>query len=194
MAKSRFQTRVIAGKYKGKSIALPSLETTRSSKGILKESFFNTIQNDIIDAYFVEVFAGSGSVGIEALSRGAAFSIFMEQDKDAFNVLNKNLKTLDISNAMTLKGDSFSNIYEAINYLKRIKQPAYIYIDPPFSIREGHEDIYDKMIAMIEKFPEELIELITIEHMTGLELPDQIGKFSKTKYKKFGKSSLTYYQ
>jgi 16S rRNA (guanine(966)-N(2))-methyltransferase RsmD len=194
MAKSRFQTRVIAGKYKGKSIALPSLETTRSSKGILKESFFNTVQNDIIDAYFVEVFAGSGSVGIEALSRGAAFSIFMEQDKDAFNVLNKNLKTLDISNAMTLKGDSFSNIYEAINYLKRIKQPAYIYIDPPFSIREGHEDIYDKMIAMIEKFPEELIELITIEHMTGLELPDQIGKFSKTKYKKFGKSSLTYYQ
>jgi 16S rRNA (guanine(966)-N(2))-methyltransferase RsmD len=194
MAKSRFQTRVIAGKYKGKSIALPSLETTRSSKGILKESFFNTIQNDIIDAYFVEVFAGSGSVGIEALSRGAAFSIFMEQDKDAFNVLNKNLKTLDISNAMTLKGDSFSNIYEAINYLKRIKQPAYIYVDPPFSIREGHEDIYDKMIAMIEKFPEELIELITIEHMTGLELPDQIGKFSKTKYKKFGKSSLTYYQ
>ena len=73
-----FTKKIISGKYKGRSLKLPSKTTTRSSKVIVLESFFNTIQFGIMDAVFVEVFSGSGSVGLEALSRGAKKIIFME--------------------------------------------------------------------------------------------------------------------
>ncbi|NOR55630.1 MAG: 16S rRNA (guanine(966)-N(2))-methyltransferase RsmD, partial [Sulfurovum sp.] len=66
-----FTTTITGGEYKGKKVEIPDIFTTRSSKGILKESLFNTLQFDIMDKNFVEVFSGSGSIGLEALSRGA---------------------------------------------------------------------------------------------------------------------------
>jgi len=69
MKSKPFTKKIVAGKFKNKVIKLPSKTTTRSSKSIVLESFFNTLQFDIIDANFVEVFSGSGSVGLEALSR-----------------------------------------------------------------------------------------------------------------------------
>lgn len=186
--------KIISGKFKNKVLKLPSKTTTRSSKSIVLESFFNTIQFDIIDATFVEVFSGSGSIGLEALSRGAKNILFMEQDRDALKVLKENISSTEPSACEIFSGDSFSNINSVVSTLKRNNQSAYFYIDPPFSIREGMEDIYDKMIAMIASIPPELTELIIIEHMTGLELPENIGLFKMKKSKKFGNTSLTYFE
>ncbi|MBD3797895.1 MAG: RsmD family RNA methyltransferase, partial [Campylobacterales bacterium] len=83
MKNSKFTKKIIAGKYKGKVLELPSKTTTRSSKAIVLESFFNTLQFDVIESNFVEVFSGSGSIGLEALSRGAKKIYFMEKDTDA---------------------------------------------------------------------------------------------------------------
>lgn len=185
--------KIVAGKYKGKTLKLPSKTTTRSSKSIVLESFFNTIQFDIIDAVFVEVFSGSGSIGLEALSRGAGKIIFMEKDKDALRTLHENIAQTDPSACEVIGGDSFSNIKTVVSRLKAMNKSAYIYIDPPFSIREGMEDIYDKMIALIADFPKELCEMIIIEHMSSLKLPDNIDAYTKIKTKKFGNTSLTYY-
>lgn len=185
--------KIVSGEFKGKSIKLPSKTTTRSSKNIVLESFFNTIQFEIIDANFVEVFSGSGSIGLEALSRGAAQIIFMEKDKEALAVLKENITVTDPSRCEVLSGDSFSNISHVIARLKREKEDAYFYIDPPFSIREGMEDIYDKMIAMIAALPQEIVKLIIIEHMSGLEFDAKIGVFTKLKSKKFGNTTLSYF-
>ncbi|MDY0122258.1 MAG: 16S rRNA (guanine(966)-N(2))-methyltransferase RsmD [Sulfurimonas sp.] len=185
--------KIVAGKFKGKSLKLPSKETTRSSKNIVLESFFNTLQFEIIDSNFVEVFSGSGSIGLEALSRGAKKIIFMEKDRDALRVLRENIAVTDPSSCEVLSGDSFVNIKSVIAQLKRANEDAYFYIDPPFSIREGMEDIYDQMIAMIRSLPQEIVKRIIIEHMSGLELADRIGEFSKLKSKKFGNTTLTYY-
>ena len=185
--------KIISGKFKGKTLKLPSMVTTRSSKTIVLESFFNTIQFEIIDATFVEVFSGSGSIGLEALSRGAKNIIFMEKDRDALQVLKENIKLTDPKACEVFSGDSFKNIKSVIKQLKNKNESAYIYIDPPFSIREGMEDIYDKMIAMIASLPKENVKLIIIEHMTGLEIPDSIGEFEKLKSKKFGNTTLTYF-
>ena len=187
-----FTKKIISGKFKNKVLKLPSKTTTRSSKVIVLESFFNTIQFDIIDATFVEVFSGSGSIGLEALSRGANNILFMEKDRDAIKVLKENISITDPSACEVFSGDSFLNINSVISTLKRNNKKAYFYIDPPFSIREGMEDIYDKMIAMIASIPPELTELIIIEHMTGLEIPETIGGFKIKKSKKFGNTSLTY--
>ncbi len=185
--------KIIGGKYRGKLLKLPSKVTTRSSKTIVLESFFNTIQFEIVDANFVEVFSGSGSIGLEALSRGASKVMFMEKDRDAIKVLKGNISLTDPASCEVFSGDSFENINAVVKALKRKKEDAYFYIDPPFSIREGMEDIYDKMILLISKLPLECVKLIIIEHMTGLEIPETIGVFSKQKSKKFGNTTLTYF-
>jgi len=185
--------KIIGGKYRGKLLKLPSKVTTRSSKTIVLESFFNTIQFEIVDANFVEVFSGSGSIGLEALSRGASKVMFMEKDRDAIKVLKGNISLTDPASCEVFSGDSFENINAVVKALKHKKEDAYFYIDPPFSIREGMEDIYDKMILLISKLPLECVKLIIIEHMTGLEIPETIGVFSKQKSKKFGNTTLTYF-
>ena len=190
----RLTKKIIAGKYKGKSLLLPSKTTTRSSKGIVLESFFNTLQFDIVDSCFVEVFSGSGSIGLEALSRGAKKIYFMEKDKDALRVLKQNIAQTDPDVCEVFAGDSFVMIHEVMNRLIRSGEEAYIYIDPPFSIREGMEDIYEKMMRLIRELPSQNVKLIIIEHMSSLKIPEKIGVFSQVKKKKFGKTTLTYLQ
>lgn len=185
--------KIIAGKFKGKTLHLPSKETTRSSKAIVLESFFNTIQFDIIDAVLVEVFSGSGSIGLEALSRGAKKILFMEKDRDAIQTLRQNISQTDPSACEVFEGDSFANIAQVKKRLAVLGESAFIYVDPPFSYREGMEEIYDKTLALIASFPLELAKLFIIEHMSTLELPDSIGPYNRIKTKKFGKTSLSYY-
>jgi 16S rRNA (guanine(966)-N(2))-methyltransferase RsmD len=189
---TKLTKKIISGKYKGKTLDLPSKVTTRSSKSIVLESFFNTLQFDIVDATFVEVFSGSGSIGLEALSRGAKKIYFMEKDRDALKVLKSNISKTDPSKCEVIAGDSFENIAEVVSKIKKSKQSAYFYIDPPFSYREGMEDIYDKMISLISSLDEKYVNMIIIEHMTSLKLPQEIGVFGVSKSKKFGKTSLTY--
>ncbi len=190
----KFTKKIISGKFRGKVLKLPSKTTTRSSKTIVLESFFNTLQFDIIDANFVEVFSGSGSIGLEALSRGAASIQFMEKDRDALKTLKENISQTDPSSCSVYGGDSFSNINAVVSKLKKMGEDAYFYIDPPFSIREGMEEIYTKTMNLISSLPKESVKMIIIEHMTGLEIDDTLGAFHIIKTKKFGNTSLTYLQ
>lgn len=190
---SKYQTTIISGVYKGKKINLPSLDTTRSSKTVVKESYFNTIQFDVIDCNFVEVFAGSGSVGLEALSRGAKHAFFMEKDSAAFKTLSQNIKSLGADHATAIMGNSFETISQVIKALLRSNEKAFFYVDPPFSFREGMEEIYNKTFNTLASIPADMVEMITIEHMTGLELPESIGVLKLKKSKKFGKTTLSHY-
>ena len=188
----KFTKKIISGKFKGKILKLPSKTTTRSSKTIVLESFFNTLQFEIIDANFVEVFSGSGSIGLEALSRGAKSIQFMEQDRDALKTLKENISQTDPNSCSVYGGNSFENINAVVAKLKKQGEDAYFYVDPPFSIREGMEEIYDKTMNLIKSLPQECVKMIIIEHMTGLEIADEIGVFHIIKSKKFGNTSLTY--
>lgn len=184
--------KIVMGKFKGKTLKLPSSETTRSSKNIVLESFFNTVQFDILDSTFVEVFSGSGSIGLEALSRGASNVLFMEKDREALKVLKQNIKQTEPALCNVFAGDSFSNIHAVVKTLNNKENEVYFYIDPPFSIREGMEDIYEKMLLLIKSIPKNIVKMIIIEHMTGLEIPTVIGAYTIKKTKKFGNTSLTY--
>ncbi len=187
----KFTFTIIAGKYKGKKLSLPSLKTTRSTKTIIRESFFNTIQQNIIDNSFVEVFGGSGSIGLEAISRGAKKSYFIEIDREAFNYLRENCKKIDINRTEVIEGDSFK---EFPKLLPNLPKETIFYFDPPFEIREGMENIYLKTKELIKKIPKEKAFLIAIEHRSKIEFENKIGEFSKIKTKKFGKSSISYYR
>ena len=192
MKNKHLSKKIIAGKYKGKTLLLPSKVTTRSSKSIVLESFFNTLQFDIVDANFVEVFSGSGSIGLEALSRGAKKIYFMEKDVSALKTLKQNIAQTDPNACEVFAGDSFINIQSVISRLKKLNEDAYFYIDPPFSIREGMEDIYERTIQLIQNLPALHVKMIIIEHMSGLDIPNNIGIYKVKKSKKFGKTTLTY--
>lgn len=189
-----FTTTIIAGTFKGKKLEIPDIFTTRSSKGILKESLFNTLQFDIIDKNFVEVFSGSGSIGLEALSRGAKECYFMEYNKIAFHCLEKNVKQLDPSRCHLFLGDSFEKFSMVYEMLKKSSQKTYFYFDPPFSTREGMDDIYDKTIDLIKSIEPKVCEMVIVEHMSILDMPQNIGRLYKVKKKKFGRSTMTYYK
>lgn len=183
--------KIIGGIYKGRNLQMAPLEVTRSSKAILKESLFNTLNVGIVGAYFVEFFAGSGSIGIEALSRGAEFAVFCEQNNKSFAVLESNLKNIcDSKKYRLILGDTF-HLHPSV--LKFVKSPCIGYIDPPFSIRENMQDIYQKCFAMVEKLDNAVFKLIVLEHETNLVIPKNIGAFTHLKTRGFGKSALSYF-
>lgn len=193
MKEAKPTTKIIAGAYKGKILDLPSLDVTRSSKAVLKESVFNVLQFDIIDKIFIESFAGSGSIGLEAISRGAKRAYFIELDKNSYSILLKNCKKVDIEKCQTIQGNAFVQTPLILDFLKNSKDEIVLYVDPPFDYRDGMEDIYDKSFRMIENIESDNIFKIIIEHESKLEVPKILGKFSLEKTRKFGKSSLSYY-
>ena len=192
-AKQNFTTKIIGGEFKGKIIEIPNIFTTRSSKGILKESLFNTLQFEIMDKNFVEVFSGSGSIGLEALSRGASQCYFIEYNKVAYQVLQENIQKLDSSKCQHLFGDSFEKFDTLLSMVEKREEKTYFYFDPPFSSRDGMDDVYDKTIALIEKIDASKCMMVIVEHMSQLDMPKKIGDLEQVKRKKFGRSTMTYY-
>ncbi len=189
--------KIIGGKYRGKKLYMGDKETTRSTKQILKESIFNSLQWEVPDSTWVEVFSGVGSIGLEAISRGAKKAYFLEKDPEAAKVLKQNINSLkpeDREKCEVILGDSFETIWDVIEMLKRNKDKAFFYFDPPFAIREGYEDIYERIQDLIKKLPKINVEKILIEHQSDYEFPEFLGKYKKIKTRKFGKSSVTYYE
>jgi 16S rRNA (guanine966-N2)-methyltransferase len=188
----KLTTKIIAGKYRGKTISLADITVTRSTKSIMREAVFNTLQGEVADAYFVEVFGGSGTMGIEAISRGATQAYFLEKDRNSFFCIKQNLDALDIENARVHNVDSFEFFGELLDMLPTSKKRIF-YFDPPFNIRENMENIYERCFTLIEKITPNMWDIVVIEHITDYDIPDAIGKFALAKRKKFGKSSVSYY-
>jgi len=189
--------KIIGGKYRGKKLYMNDKETTRSTKQILKESIFNSLQFDVPDSIWVEMFSGVGSIGLEAISRGAKKAYFIEKDPEAAKVLKRNIDSLkeeDREKCEIILGDAFERVWDVIDELKRNRQKAFFYFDPPFAIREGYEDIYEKVQNLIKTMPKINVEKILIEHQSDYEFPEYLGKYKKTKTKKFGKSSVSFYE
>ncbi len=191
--KQNFTTKIIGGEFKGRVIEIPNISTTRSSKSILRESLFNTLQFEIIDKNFVEVFSGSGSIGLEALSRGASMCYFIEYNKIAYKVLQENIKKLTPAKCQHLFGDSFEKFDTVLSMVEKRDEKTYFYFDPPFSTRDGMDDVYDKTLDLIKKIDPTKCMMVIVEHMSQLEMPKEIGELVQVKRKKFGRSTMTYY-
>ena len=190
METKALHVKITRGKYRGKKLILPSLESTRSTKSILKGSFFDSLQGNIYETNFIEMFGGSGSMGLEALSLGAKHSYFIEKNPEAFKILKTNCANIDENNTTCVQGDAFELLDKI---LVKLEGPTILYMDPPFSIRDKMDKIYDQTIQTIQSLNDDKIFLVAIEHMSSLKLPEQLGLFTCKKSKRFGKSSLTLY-
>jgi 16S rRNA (guanine(966)-N(2))-methyltransferase RsmD len=190
LAKDNFKSKIGAGIYKNKTILIPKTNKTRSTKALVKDSFFDTLQQDIFDKVFIEAFGGSGLMGLEALSRGAKKAYFVEILDESFKTLQKNINSIAPKSSYAVKGDTFKITPSLI---EKISDETILYLDPPFDIRESMSDIYDKVINLVKNIDSKNIYLITIEHSSKIKFDDKIGVYKKIKSKKFGKTTLSYY-
>ena len=134
--------RVISGKYKGKNIIGYDIEGTRPTQDRVKESLFAMIQEDIIDSTVLDLFSGSGNLGIEALSNGANMCYFVDNNSKCIECINKNISGIDGS--YVLKKD----YNDALLYFKNndIKFNI-IFLDPPYNL-----DCLDEIINKIKEY------------------------------------------
>lgn len=156
--------RVIAGK--ARRILLKSLEgdSTRPTLDRYKETLFNTMQTYVPDSYFIDVFAGTGSIGIEALSRGAAKAVFIENNKKALAVIKENLEKTHLSeNAEIIASDAVS----ALIRLEHTGPADVIFIDPPYN--RGYELQVLKLLSSSVLVGEDTLVVVEASNETGLD-------------------------
>ena len=186
--KNSLFTTISSGKYKGKKLNLPSLSTTRSTKSIVKESVFNSLQNDIYNSVFIELFGGSGLMAATAVSNHAQKAYAIELDRAAFNILKSNFATLNDEALIAINGDTFELTPKIVS--ENIEQNTILYIDPPFDVRDGFDGIYTKIYKMLSKMD---VNITIIEHISAHTTPQTIGKLNLYKSRKFGNTTLSYY-
>ena len=132
--------RVISGKYKGKTILGFDIEGTRPTQDRVKESLFGIIQNDIVDATCLDLFAGSGNLGIEALSNGASSCYFVDNNNKCIEIIKKNLTNIDNGNVLNL------DYLKALDYFKNNNISFdIIFLDPPYNL-DCIDNIIDKVL------------------------------------------------
>ncbi|MBQ7247945.1 MAG: 16S rRNA (guanine(966)-N(2))-methyltransferase RsmD [Lachnospiraceae bacterium] len=122
--------RVIAGKARRIQLVTPRGDFTRPTTDRIKETLFNILAPDLYDTRFLDLFSGSGGIGIEALSRGAAEAVFVENGRDAIACIKENLRrTRLFDRGRLIEGDVFS----ALRRLDSEKKPfGIIFLDPPY--------------------------------------------------------------
>lgn len=119
--------RIIGGRARGTKLYTLEGMTTRPTLDRVKESIFNIIQNDIFDSVFLDLFSGSGAIGLEAVSRGAQKAILCDKSKEAINIIKKNIEKTHFTEQIELYNLDFEEC------LKRQKENIdIIYIDPPY--------------------------------------------------------------
>ena len=122
--------RVISGSNRGMNLVAPEGMDTRPTTDRIKETLFNMISFDIYDCRFLDLFSGSGQIGIEALSRGAKEAVFVEKDKKAYECIEKNLeKARLLDRASILKTD----VSMALNRLNGHDTFDIVFMDPPYN-------------------------------------------------------------
>ena len=176
--------RVITGTARGRKLLTPAgTDIVRPTSEKVKEAIFSAIQFDIEGRRVLDLFAGSGQLGIEALSRGAASAVFVDSSNTSLGVVKKNLVSTGLSEYATVISGDYSS------YLLWCNDKFDIaFLDPPY--KSGFlVDALNKVTAHLSDHG-----FIFCEHPTGASLPETAGDFKINRIYKFGTVSVTMYK
>ena len=175
--------RVITGSAKGARLRSLDGPQVRPTAERVKEAVFSIIQFDIEGRRVLDLFGGSGQMGIEALSRGAKSAGFVDSSQDAVRIIENNLKTAHLSaNAQVIKKD-----YKL--YLSTCTDTFDIaFIDPPY-----HAGFYESALLGVSRLMSDY-GVIFCEHPSDISVPDKAGDFIKHKDYRYGKVYITSYR
>ena len=177
--------RVITGKARGVSLKTPSGNATRPTADRVKEAMFSIIQFDLPTAKVLDLFAGTGQLGIEALSRGASAAVFVDERADACALVKENLERTKLADHTRIVRSDY------MSYLRTCKEKFdVIFLDPPYA--EVFLENSLKMITEIDILQSNGI--IVTERPLGKELLFEIDGFLRSKDYKYGKTIVTIYR
>ncbi len=181
--------RVVAGKAKGRMLIAPEGLGTRPITAKIKEALFSSWQAWIPGSNFLDLFAGSGSMGIEAISRGAKKVVFVERERSAIEIIKKNLSVCNFTEGYEVYQD---DVFRRIEWMK---EKGYkfdvIYLDPPFTVDEIFLPVMEAL-SDGEILADDGI--IAIRTKKEKEMPEVIGVLEKYKLKTYGISNVHYYE
>ena len=177
--------RVITGTARGRRLKELEGMETRPTTDRVKEGLFSALQFDIEGRRVLDLFAGTGQLGIECLSRGAASAVFVDRRADAVKLIRENLKITELADkARVVSGDS-------MEYLKSLREPFdIIFLDPPYAA-----GLLEPAIAHIAKF--DILAphgIIVAEHPVDRVLPALAAPYRIQKTYRYGKIALTLYR
>ena len=183
--------RIISGKYRGRKLKSPPSLKTRPTSDRLRETLFNVLSPRIEGARFLDLCAGSGAVGMEALSRGAAHVTFVDHSRQMYALIETNLKTLTVSDDET---EVVSK--EALEFFsRRLKKEAepfdIVFFDPPYTTD------YEEVLNYLGENAAELLTegaVVVVEHHKRKELPEEFGRWRRYRILKQGDSGLSFYK
>lgn len=179
--------RIITGKAKGRVIKAPEGINTRPTSDRVKESIFNILSNRFTDAIVLDLFAGTGNLGLESISRGAKCCTFIEKDKNTYKILNENI------NLLNFKENSHTHNQEAFSFLelskgKKLKYDI-IFLDPPYGKGLVEEAI--KKINSLELLSEDGV--IISEYDENDMVPESIENIVNYRTEKYGRTKVSFW-
>jgi len=182
--------RIIAGTYKGRTLKSPPSLHVRPTSDRLRETLFNVIAPRISDARFLDLCAGTGAVGIEALSRGAAQTTFVDRSRRSCTLIESNVALCRIpeEQAEIYNSDAADFLRQAVSW--KMKTWNIIFYDPPY------KDDPIPLLKLVAVNQAQLLSdegIIILEHHHKLELPEVLGKLDKKRVLKQGDSSLSFF-
>jgi 16S rRNA (guanine(966)-N(2))-methyltransferase RsmD len=182
--------RIIAGQYKGRVLKSPPSTETRPTSDRLRESLFNVLAPRIAGAIFLDLCAGSGAVGIEALSRGAEHVTFVDKSRKMCELIAKNLTVCRVPPDQTsvIAADASQFV---LKQRRGSRRWDLVYYDPPYN------EEYSGVLAALGAPSSDLLQneaLVVCEHHKKTNLPDAIGKLERYRVLKQGDSTLSFYK
>lgn len=175
--------RIISGTKRGKKLIALEGEQVRPTTDRVKEALFDILQFSVENRRFLDLFAGSGQMGLEALSRGAAAAVFVDVSRDSVRVVEKNVAATGFSEKSRIVLSDFAS------FLRREKGAFDIaFLDPPY--RTG---LLQQALPLVAEHMNPGGR-IACEHPVEEELPLQVGEFLRGKTYRYGKIALTLYQ
>ncbi len=179
--------RVIAGIHRGRRLESLEGRDIRPTADRVKESLFNILGSAVLDSNFLDLFGGTGGIGIEALSRGAQHVVFVDESIRSIKVLRSNLEQLKITDEAEVYNTDYTTAIKKLHMHDR--RFGIIYIDPPYATgiaQKALEEINSHDILEKDGY-------IVVEHEVRDAMPDQVGRLVMFRSKLYGNTRLSFY-
>ena len=178
--------RIIGGTSRGRRLSGPSGAAIRPTADQVKEALFNILADRIVGARFLDLFAGTGNIGLEALSRGATQATFVESNPTACRLLEANVRRCGFERVTEVRPVPVSR------FLKLARGPAYdiVFLDPPYQTQ-------DTQLVLPSLGGNAIIHphgVVVVEHFHKTHLDDRIGHLALVKTYRYGDTCLSVYQ
>lgn len=176
--------RIIAGTHRGRVIRSLKGHKIRPTSDRVRESFFNIIGQYFNSVTVLDIYSGTGAIGLEFLSRGAYKAVFVDNSKESIGIAKKNAEDLNLIDRCQFF------VMEASEFITKVtgERFDYIYIDPPYNINVAN--------TVLCKIDESILKengIITVEHSIKMRYPDRINRLYRYKERRFGDTVLSFY-